>query len=41
MFFSILGKTIPAIYHTSIVAYGREYFYGGMGIESCDPVGSC
>lgn len=33
----LLGKNIPAIYHTSIVAYGREYFYGGMGIESCDP----
>lgn len=33
----LLGKNIPAIYHTSIVAYGREYFYGGLGIESCDP----
>ncbi|XP_022647595.1 uncharacterized protein LOC111259977 isoform X2 [Varroa jacobsoni] len=32
-----LGKEIPAIWHTSIVAFGREYFFGGMGIESCGP----
>ncbi|CAN8003006.1 unnamed protein product [Ixodes hexagonus] len=30
-----LGKQIPGIWHTSIVAYGREYFFGSMGIESC------
>lgn len=24
-----LGKVIEGIYHTSIVVYGREYFYGG------------
>ncbi|XP_018495230.1 uncharacterized protein LOC100899700 [Galendromus occidentalis] len=31
------GKEIPAIWHTSIVAYGREYFYGSQGVESCGP----
>lgn len=30
-----LGKQLPGIWHTSIVAYGREYFFGSMGIESC------
>lgn len=34
----ILGKQIPGIWHTSIVAYNREIFFGGAGIESCDPV---
>ena len=24
--------------HTGIVVFGKEYFYGGMGIEFCDPV---
>ena len=24
--------------HTGVVVYGREYFYGGMGIEYCPPV---
>ena len=24
--------------HTGVVAYGQEFFYGGMGIESCPPV---
>ena len=25
----LVGKTIDAIYHSSIVVYGVEYFYGG------------
>ena len=24
--------------HTGIVVYGLEYFFGGMGIEFCNPV---
>ncbi|KAH9501898.1 uncharacterized protein LOC124497125 isoform X2 [Dermatophagoides farinae] len=30
-----LGREIPAIWHTAIVVYDREYFFGGRGIESC------
>ena len=26
--------------HTGVVVYGQEFFYGGMGIESCPPVSS-
>ncbi|RWS08794.1 uncharacterized protein B4U79_01416 [Dinothrombium tinctorium] len=33
----ILGKELPGIWHTGVVVYGREYFFGGMGIESCNP----
>ena len=29
------GREIPAIWHTAIVVYDREYFFGGRGIESC------
>lgn len=36
----VLGKHIEGIWHTGIVAYGREYFYGGAGIESCHPGGT-
>ena len=35
---SIVGKQLDGIWHTSIVIFGREYFYGGGGIESCQPV---
>jgi len=24
--------------HTGVVVFGREYYYGGMGIEWCNPV---
>ncbi|XP_010920336.1 uncharacterized protein [Elaeis guineensis] len=34
---SFLGKTIEAIWHTGVVAYGNEYYFGG-GIQ-CDPAG--
>lgn len=33
--FVFLGKEIPGIWHTAVVAFDREYFFGGMGIESC------
>lgn len=32
----LLGKRIEAIYHTGVVAYGREYYFGG-GIQSAAP----
>ncbi|KAI2796903.1 Desumoylating isopeptidase 1 [Blomia tropicalis] len=31
----IIGKELPGIWHTAIIAYEREYFFGGGGIESC------
>ena len=38
IWFLILGKQIDGIWHTGIVAFGREYFFGGAGIQSCEPV---
>lgn len=32
------GRQIDGIWHTGVVAYGREYFFGGGGIQSCPPV---
>ncbi|KAK4026724.1 uncharacterized protein LOC116927301 isoform X2 [Daphnia magna] len=34
---AILGKQIDGIWHTGVVVYGREYFFGGQGIASCLP----
>ncbi|XP_069949888.1 uncharacterized protein [Cherax quadricarinatus] len=34
------GKQIEGIWHTGVVAYGREYFFGSGGIESCRPGGT-
>ena len=25
----LVGQQIDAVYHTSVIVYGREYFYGG------------
>jgi len=36
----LLGKQIEGIWHTGVVAYGREYFFGSSGIESCRPGGT-
>lgn len=33
---AFIGKQIDAIWHSGIVAYGWEYFYGG-GIQCCRP----
>lgn len=33
----LLGKKIDGIWHTSIVVYNREYFFGSRGVESCNP----
>ena len=33
----LLGRSIEAIYHTAVVVYGREYFYGGDGVTFCQP----
>ena len=33
-----IGKQIDGIWHTAIVVYGKEYFFGGDSIEGCEPV---
>ena len=34
-----LGKRLEGIWHTGIVVYGQEYYFGGTGgIECCPPV---
>jgi len=38
----LLGKTIDGIWHTGIVVYGREYYFGGgicIGIPKQTPYG--
>lgn len=32
---SLIGEYYPAVYHTGVVVYGVEYFFGGDGISSC------
>ena len=34
---SIIGKQLDGIWHTAVVVYGQEYFYGSGGICSCPP----
>jgi hypothetical protein len=34
---AVIGIEIEAIWHTSIVAYGMEYYFGGFGIEFAQP----
>lgn len=36
----LLGKHLDGIWHTGIVAYGREYFFGHEGLQSCSPGGT-
>ncbi|XP_019873362.1 uncharacterized protein LOC109601562 isoform X2 [Aethina tumida] len=36
----LIGKQIDGIWHTSVVVYNREYFFGSSGIESCNPAGT-
>lgn len=39
-FFKIIvsGKQIEGIWHTSIVVFGREFYFGQNGITACEPV---
>lgn len=34
---ALIGRPIEGIWHTAVVVYGKEYFYGGGGIETCPP----
>ncbi|KAL3875487.1 hypothetical protein ACJMK2_033433 [Sinanodonta woodiana] len=37
----ILGKQLDGIWHTGLVVFGQEFFFGGMGgIETCQPGGT-
>lgn len=34
----LLGRHIEGIWHTAVVVFGREYFFGGHGIQAIHPV---
>ncbi|GBP63471.1 Desumoylating isopeptidase 1 [Eumeta japonica] len=34
---ALLGQQIEGVWHTAVVVFGREYFYGSGGITSCNP----
>lgn len=36
----VIGRHVEGIWHTAIVVYGREYFFGPSGIQSCRPGGT-
>ncbi|XP_015125419.1 uncharacterized protein LOC107047110 isoform X3 [Diachasma alloeum] len=36
----LIGRHLDGVWHTAIVAYGREYFFGPSGIQSVRPGGT-
>jgi hypothetical protein len=34
---ALLGKTIDGVWHTGVVIFGKEYFFGGGGIQAMAP----
>lgn len=34
----LLGQRIDGIWHTGVVVFGKEWFFGSSGIQSCMPV---
>lgn len=36
----LIGKQIDGIWHTSIVCFGKEYYFGSDGISNCMPCGT-
>uniref|UniRef100_A0A1L8E5S5 Putative muscle system process n=1 Tax=Nyssomyia neivai TaxID=330878 RepID=A0A1L8E5S5_9DIPT len=36
----ILGRHIEGVWHTGVVVFGREFFFGSQGIQSCPPGGT-
>ena len=37
-FLFIIGRQVDGIWHTAVVVFGREYFYGSHGISAVPPV---
>jgi len=37
---ALLGRPLDGVWHTAIVVYGKEYFFGGSGIQWCGPGGT-
>jgi len=37
---SLLGRQIDGVWHTGIVAFGTEWYFGSGGISSCPPCGT-
>lgn len=33
----MLGKHIEGVWHTAIVVHGKEFYFGGQGIDHCPP----
>ncbi|KAF4034407.1 PUL domain-containing protein [Phytophthora infestans] len=34
---ALLGKTIDGVWHTGVLVFGKEYFFGGGGIQAMQP----
>ena len=32
------GRQLGGLWHTAVVAYGKEYFFGGAGVQKAQPV---
>jgi len=37
---ALIGRPLDGVWHTAVVVFGKEYFYGGSGIEFCNPGGT-
>jgi len=37
---AIIGRPLDGVWHTAVVVYGKEFFFGGAGLESCAPGGT-
>ena len=35
---ALIGRTLEGVWHTGVVAYGREYFFTSNGVGSVIPV---
>ncbi|MEQ2289954.1 Desumoylating isopeptidase 1, partial [Ameca splendens] len=36
----MLGRQLDGIWHTGVVVHGKEFFFGGAGINHCSPCGT-